>query len=483
MDFDVGSRGKKLAKEQEARREAARKKLQKERELREQAEKLRIEMELESQRRKAELLERAAQEELDRLEEERVTGGISYRKTLRAVPIDNDGDKITLPVSALEALNPQNALDMGVLSFELTCPLATTKTHASVLEFVADEGSIGIPPKIAMSLRLMPLDSVDIDVRFVRLAKGQFVQLQPLADGFGDRQLDFKALLERTLKTHTTLTEGDILLVRQGGVTFDVAVRAIRPEPQVKILNVDLEVDVLPSEAVVAKKLAADRAAAAARAAEEATARAAEVLQERQASAAGRLPPEPAAEAPRVKIVVRLPSGSPASRFFAPTDTLQGVFDLVEATTGLAIPFHLVANYPRRVFARAQQTESLTAVGLSARQEALFVELAPAAIPAEAPAVNVAMEEPEEAPVAAAAWIDALARWAARQDAALQSADDFVHGLEPIPAPAGGLHQWDAQLQELAAMGFVNRELNVQILTKYQGRLLRVINYLSELQD
>ena len=54
------------------------------------------------------------------------------------------GDKITLPVSALEELNPQNALELGVFTFELSTRDGLYKTHASVLEFVAEEGTIGM---------------------------------------------------------------------------------------------------------------------------------------------------------------------------------------------------------------------------------------------------------------------------------------------------------------------------------------------------
>jgi hypothetical protein len=38
-----------------------------------------------------------------------------------------------------------------------------------------------------------------------------------------------------------------------------------------------------------------------------------------------------------------------------------------------------------------------------------------------------------------------------------------------------------AQLAELASMGFNDVKVNVQLLDRYQGRLLRVINSLSEM--
>jgi hypothetical protein len=60
-----------------------------------------------------------------------------------------------------------------------------------------------------------------------------------------------------------------------------------------------------------------------------------------------------------------------------------------------------------------------------------------------------------------------------------------IHALEPIlPVREETLDQsakWHAQLVELAAMGFTDAALNIQILERYQGRLLRVVNYLSEL--
>lgn len=77
------------------------------------------------------------------LEEDRITAGIKFSMILEAFPTTTPGDRITLPVSALEKLNPQGALDLGALTFELTTEDKTFKTHASVLEFVAPEGKIG----------------------------------------------------------------------------------------------------------------------------------------------------------------------------------------------------------------------------------------------------------------------------------------------------------------------------------------------------
>ncbi|ETV84014.1 hypothetical protein, variant 2 [Aphanomyces astaci] len=416
MDFDLGSRGKKLQKEQAARREAARLKMEREKALVEKTNQLRVEMEVEAQRRRDELAQQAAADEERRVEEQRITGGIVYKKSLRAVPIANDGDKVTLPVSALEELNPQNALDLGVFTFELVAGGHTT--HASVLEFVADEHTIGIPPKVARSLHLMD-EAVDIAVRFVRLEKGRAVKLQPRGDGFGDRQIDIKHLLERTLHTHTTLTEGDILLVRHGKVTFEVAVKEIVPEPQVTILNVDLEVDLLPSEAIdrqiTAKQVAAQQLVAA----EQAQQRLHEQSLQRQADALARLPPEPPLDddAGVIKLMVRTPDGSQHARRFAASDSVATLYDFVTSITGLA-SFLMATNYPRRVIPLS--TLPLQDAGFRGRQEAVFVEpcKAPTAVPDQA--VNdVDMQVDDAARVPADAWGHARARWETIQDEVL----------------------------------------------------------------
>lgn len=59
-----------------------------------------------------------------------------------------------------------------------------------------------------------------------------------------------------------------------------------------------------------------------------------------------------------------------------------------------------------------------------------------------------------------------------------------IHAIEPIMPVSQSLNQetkWGAQLSELEAMGFRNRALNIEILERYQGRLLRVVNFLSEM--
>ncbi|KAH9090975.1 hypothetical protein Ae201684P_006377 [Aphanomyces euteiches] len=456
MDFDLGSRGKKFQKEQEARRQAARQKMERERALQEQANRLRLEMEAETQRRKEE----------------------QHRRELEKRDVwKNNGSQevfLTLPVSALEELNPQNALDLGVFTFELIA--GERKTHASVLEFTADEGTIGIPPKVARSLQLIDA-VVDVSVRFVRLEKGRSVKLQPLGDGFGDRQVDFKHILERTLHTHTTLTEGDILLVRHGKITFEVLVHNIEPSPQVTILNVDLEVDLLPSEAIEKKK-AAEQAAIQAKIDAEKQQLRLEEKTRRQADAAARLPAEPP-QNEGIKLMLRTPEGAQHVRRFHNSDSVSTLYDFITSVTGYTPgSFRATANYPRRVI--EESALPLNEAGLVGKQEALFVERV---VVERTEIADFEMETlADTPPTVAEVWTAALSEWETKQDEALFTPEVMpVHALEPVLPTSSDGDKWAAQLGELENMGFFNRELNIQILEKYQGRLLRVVNYLSEL--
>ena len=74
------------------------------------------------------------------------------------MPTHTDGERVTLPASALESLERQGALDPAKpLAFEVsaldpTSGLVVERTHCGVLEFTAAEGTVGVPPAAALSL-------------------------------------------------------------------------------------------------------------------------------------------------------------------------------------------------------------------------------------------------------------------------------------------------------------------------------------------
>lgn len=378
MELDLSARGSKWKREEEKRREAARRKAAAEQRRRAVAAQAQEQLEREQARRRTERLQEQARQEELALEEQRVTGGIKYAQRLRPVPAANDGDKIALPVSALEELNPQDALELGVFTFELSFAGAegVHKTHAGVLEFTAAEGTVGLPPKVAASLfeHLSPAQPAPdaVQVKFVRLDKGKLAGLQPRGNGFGRREIDFKQLLERSLKAHTTLTQGDVVFVRHGKETFEVRVVELQPEAAVNILNTDLEVALLPCEAVErAKEAEKEREREAQRALELAA-----LKEQRKTDTMARLSPEPPTdERFQVKIMLRLPDGTQATRRFLHEAPLGGVFQLIEALTGEdASEYQVAATYPRRLFGADAGDRSLKELGLNGRQEALFVE-------------------------------------------------------------------------------------------------------------
>lgn len=89
------------------------------------------------------------------------------------------------------------------------------------------------------------------------------------------------------------------------------------------------------------------------------------------------LPPEPLAEDENaVTLLVRMPDGSRRGRRFLKTDRLQSLFDFIDVGGGVSPgAYRLVRQYPRRAFTDGEQGSSLSDLGLTNKQEALFLEL------------------------------------------------------------------------------------------------------------
>lgn len=187
------------------------------------------------------------------------TAGISYKESLKAVTADGEGDKVLLPPSALESLSRQDAVGLGPMLFELTSTTAgeenaslpsgatTTRTsHAGVLEFVAEEGTVGLPRKVVLSLLGATAQQIPVGpgessgdgekaspaveglenvvVRYVRLAKATFARVVPETVGLSQVS-ELRAMLENNMRNHATLTVGDRLSVWRRGKEFSMKVR------------------------------------------------------------------------------------------------------------------------------------------------------------------------------------------------------------------------------------------------------------------
>eukprot|EP01102_Stenamoeba_stenopodia_P007080 TRINITY_DN1979_c0_g1_i2.p2 TRINITY_DN1979_c0_g1~~TRINITY_DN1979_c0_g1_i2.p2 ORF type:complete len:657 (-),score=59.90 TRINITY_DN1979_c0_g1_i2:2794-4764(-) len=226
-----------------------------------------------------------------RLEEEetRRTGGVSFVKSLIWLPrprkrtllgnsndshnvdmmdaesssVDDDGgvdsadsgDKITLPQSCLHELNREANLQYP-LFFELSTGTTTKVTHAGVLEFVAEEGTVQLPKKSIASLGLVSGSFSQINVKYVRLPKGTYAKLKVHPSNESrpsfllqeENQSQLHALLELALRTeYATLTIGDVLPIATSSENLKVEVLALRPAKAVSILETEMEVDIVYS--------------------------------------------------------------------------------------------------------------------------------------------------------------------------------------------------------------------------------------------
>ncbi|CAI9294788.1 unnamed protein product [Lactuca saligna] len=252
MDFELRRAREKLEKEQKDRKEKARARLDRERKAKQEANRQREAIEASQRARRIDAME--AQLKADQQMEENILvgRGISFNRVLEALPFEGSGDKIKLPPSCFNDLSSEGAFDKGPLHFQLSVhhqnnssPSETITTHAGVLEFTADEGTVIIPPHIWNNLysKKDPITPL-IEVKYVWLPKGTYAKLQSQELGFSDIP-NHKAVLETTLRQHATLSQNDILTVKHGVLTYHLHVLELKPSPSVSVLETDIEVDIV----------------------------------------------------------------------------------------------------------------------------------------------------------------------------------------------------------------------------------------------
>ncbi|XP_057955854.1 uncharacterized protein LOC131149435 [Malania oleifera] len=258
MDFELRRAREKLEREQSERKEKARRKLERERKAKQEAMRQREAIEASQRSRRLDAAE--AQLKADQqMEESLLAGrGIGFYRVLEAVPYQGSGDKIKLPPSSFTELSDQGAFDKGPMYFRLSVvhqegnldvKAAEAQhcgtTHSGVLEFTAEEGSVGLPPHIWSNL--FPTDTPNaplIEVRYVWLPKGAYAKLQPDGIGFSDIP-NHKAVLETSLRQHATLSQGDIITVNHGELTYKLQVLELKPSSSISVLETDIEVDIV----------------------------------------------------------------------------------------------------------------------------------------------------------------------------------------------------------------------------------------------
>ncbi|CAM6127148.1 unnamed protein product [Calypogeia fissa] len=166
-----------------------------------------------------------------------------------------------------------------------------------------------------------------------------------------------------------------------------VAQRLIREQQDdeyLASLAADREKELKANEEAEARRLKEQEAAEAA-ASQEKLRREEELRQQKEAEDLERqlalkkesLPLEPAAdEQGALTLVVRLPDGSRRGRRFHRSNKLQSLFDFIDIGGGVKPgTYRLVRQYPRVAFTEGELDSSLEALGLTSKQEVLFLEL------------------------------------------------------------------------------------------------------------
>lgn len=255
MDFELRRARERLEKEQKERKERAKLKLDRERKAKLEAAQRREAIEAVHRSRRIDAAE-AESKANQQNEENRLAGrGVMFHRVLESVPFQGSGDKIKLPPSCFTELSEQGAFDKGPLHFRLSVifqdenpsDFATPKrvTHAGVLEFTADEGSVHLPSHVWANL--FPPHNTGtslLEVTYVWLPKGTYAKLRPDEQGFSDLP-NHKAILETALRQHATLSKDDILTVNHGLLTYHLRVLELKPSENVSVLETDIEVDIV----------------------------------------------------------------------------------------------------------------------------------------------------------------------------------------------------------------------------------------------
>ena len=526
FDSDASSR---MEREQARRRAEARARKAEEAKVEERVRSAQEAGRLEAERRKRDAEARAVLEAKKAAVHERRTGGVAWSGEFRAVARAANGDRVELPASALGELEQAGALEIGgQLTFELRMADAMEvvedeeepfrrvpkdATHAGVSAFVADDGCVGLPPKTMLSLargdpaKARALESgATIRVTFVKLPveTKTSASLRPMASGFfhdeDSIELDLKLVLEREFKgRHTALTLGDWLAVDLGGEkTVRLRVEELEPCAALNVLNTDMDITVLPSEHVEAKA-EEDRLT---------QQRKEKRLEDRRSRAlAARQRLEQAQPSGEVRVQLRFADGHRAEGRFPGSAGASILSDLADAHGGerldpdVASDWTLVSTYPRKSYSRAD-LETCVISDITGGQSSLALLVRQG---------DVEMEDPVEEKTMmseAVVWESASSFAAAEKE---RAKDDFVEEQvspqESIRTVSGaekatlfrnlitkGLdHQVAAraaqvyapQLTDLDAMGLLQQHspaLAVSLLDRYQGRMVRVVNALSDAQ-
>ena len=159
------------------------------------------------------------------------------------------GDKIVLPASALETLSRMHVRFPIMFEIAHDSEILPKKSHCSVLEFTAAEGSVYLPLWMIDNLGLDATGDSIVELTTVSLDKGTFVQFQAHETKFA-MLANPRVVLEKALRNYSCLTVGDTIQIEFNKYVYKLDVTEVKPSvirgtapPAIDIIETDINVD------------------------------------------------------------------------------------------------------------------------------------------------------------------------------------------------------------------------------------------------
>lgn len=148
------------------------------------------------------------------------------------------GSRLVLPPQVLQRLQRANV--PSPMHFEVSDLEGTRRTHAGVLEFVAEEETCYMPGWMLRQLQAEEGHVLRLCLK--QLQKATFARFQPATVALL-RIYNPKEMLEKGLRDYVALTVGDIFPVPYDGQMYEVEVLEVRPGDAASIIDTDVEVE------------------------------------------------------------------------------------------------------------------------------------------------------------------------------------------------------------------------------------------------
>ena len=157
-----------------------------------------------------------------------------FRRKYHAYPPSNwnnenrhqleNGDKIVMPASALEELSRMQIQFPMMFEIAHNSDISTKRSHCSVLEFTAPEGTVYIPSWMMSNLGLDPYGNSVVELTNVSLPKGTSVQFKAHDPKFASSNNNPTAALAKGLRLYSCLTVGDTIQVQFTSTSGDALI-------------------------------------------------------------------------------------------------------------------------------------------------------------------------------------------------------------------------------------------------------------------